>query len=183
MSKKTKAKVKELQSTVDRLVSLCESYQRQLAAARADCDTIISQNNTVGIGGIQIRLTGHDHVIRRLNKEVKALEVKIRRIESEQEHLADDSEPTNGRFGRRNNNQCDFEVVRDIATVILGLEHGQQVDFRIARHENASYFDWVTTAPNTPSGPSEAAHRMRAAYNSVYNQADAKKEAEKVEST
>lgn len=65
-----------------------------------------------------------------------------------------------------NQNQCPFEVVRDIATVLLSLKDGETREIRLNKH--GQYIDWTVIEGQTPCGPSEAACLIEDAYNVVY---------------
>ena len=60
-------------------------------------------------------------------------------------------------------NQCGFEIVRDVATLIKRLKPGEDVLITISRQENGQYFDWQSTN-GTPCGWSETAVAMEKAY-------------------
>ena len=60
-------------------------------------------------------------------------------------------------------NQTDFEVVRDIATLLQNMKSGQTIAIAVTRHDSRVFFDWCSSE-GTPCGLSETAYNMRMAY-------------------
>ena len=67
-------------------------------------------------------------------------------------------------------NQCPFEVIRDIATVLLNMKSGKSHEIRLNKH--GTLIDWQLIGTNEPCGPSEAACLMEDAYQIVYGEAN-----------
>ncbi len=63
-------------------------------------------------------------------------------------------------------NQYTFEVVRDIATILLSMKQGDTVTIRA--HCHGTMFYWHSTR-GEPCGPGEASKAMREAYQSVFD--------------
>ncbi len=62
--------------------------------------------------------------------------------------------------------QTDFEVVRDIATLVKSLKYGEKVTIEVTA--GSSYYDWRCSGDNQPCGPSEVARAMREAYEATF---------------
>ena len=78
----------------------------------------------------------------------------------------------------KNINQCKWELLRDIATLLLQMDPGDRIVLEIERHssnENVNLFDgeitYVTNPSITtfPTGPARAANDMKQAYMAQYH--------------
>lgn len=63
--------------------------------------------------------------------------------------------------------QTEFEIARDIVTLMKSLKYGETVRIEITR--GTGYCDWRCSGDNQPCGPSEAARAMREAYDAVFS--------------
>lgn len=59
--------------------------------------------------------------------------------------------------------QYPFEVVRDIATLLLRLDRGERITITVERHGNSDLLDW-TSSVGTTCGLGETARWMQEAY-------------------
>lgn len=62
--------------------------------------------------------------------------------------------------------QLEFEVARDIVTLMKAMKRGDSVTIQI--DSTGGYYDWRCSGDNQPCGPSEASRAMRQGYDRIF---------------